>query len=109
MTWCKTLCNDFRGAIRGSPMFQVVIAALILILSGLIAVGVYTLVREPTNVIAYIMLGVCGICILFIFGVAICILGCYPAPAVSSVVTVQTTATAPTIPERSRGSNPMYL
>ena len=90
-------------------MFQVIIAALILILSGLIAVGVYTLVREPTNVIAYIMLGVCGICILFIFGVAICILGCYPSPAVSSVVTVQTTATAPTIPERSRSSNPMYV
>ena len=107
MTWCKVLCNDLRGATRGSPMFQVLIIGIAIILGGMIAVGVYTITKDPVNVIAYIILGVCGICISFIIGMTVCIVGCYPAPVITSVVTVPA-ATAPTLPERIRGSNPMH-
>lgn len=104
MTWCKILCNDLRGAMRGSPTFQVIISGLFLILGGLIAVGVYTITKDPTNVIAYIMLGVCGICITFIIGMTVCIVGCYPAPVVTSVVTVPPVQAVPSI----GGSNPLH-
>jgi len=104
MSWCKTLCSDLRSSVRGSPVFQILIAGIIIILSGLIAVGVYSIVKDRENVIAYIMLGICGICILFMFGTVICIVSCYPAPTPDVVIVTPAAAHAETF----RGSNPIH-
>lgn len=87
-------------------MFQILIVGIIIILSGLISIGVYSIVKDRENVVAYIMLGICGICILFIFGMIICIVSCYPSPGVVSVV-VSPSASALHSGETFRGSNPL--
>jgi hypothetical protein len=99
MSWCKTLSHDLRESVRGSPMFQILVAGIFIMLSGLVAVGVYTLVKEPDNIIAYIMLGVCGVCVLFIFGMIICLVSCYSPPR-DSTPAVRT--------DNFRGSNPIH-
>jgi hypothetical protein len=130
MNWCKSLCKDLRETVRGSPMIHVLITGIIIILGGMIAAGVYTITRDPVNIIAYIILGVAGICILFLIGMVICAVGCYSSPVVTTVITVPREsspashalhsnmapnppilvtprASAPTLTGIS-GSNPMY-
>jgi hypothetical protein len=94
-------------------MFQTLVAAMIIILAALISIGVYSIVKDGHNVIAYIMLGICGICILFIFGMIVCVVSCYPAPVSASapgviVVAPATSATASAHAETFRGSNPIH-
>lgn len=108
MSWCKTLCNDLRSSVKGSPMFQTLVTAMIIILAGLISIGVYSIVKDGHNVIAYIMLGICGICILFIFGMIVCIVSCYPAPVSDVILVAPATATTTPHAETFRGSNPLH-
>jgi hypothetical protein len=87
-------------------MFQTLVAAMIIILAALISIGVYSIVKDGHNVIAYIMLGICGICILFIFGMIVCVVSCYPAPSPDVILVAPATASAHA--ETFRDSNPIH-